>query len=150
MTCWKIIQKAETKVRAAFIHIGNIVYPPQKADMLVFKIVRVNLFSLAEEQNITKLRLQMFKKNESTPEKLPPTRIDLTAYVESTLPVDGVTKGIFRTSSTVSKNNNGVLVLMRCKQVHGWHMFMQVTDRVYRPLRCVIMWCWYRQLWYLS
>ena len=50
----------------------------------------------------------MFKKNESTPEKLPPTRIDLTAYVESTLPVDGVTKGIFRTSSTVSKNNNGV------------------------------------------
>ena len=52
MTCWKIIQKAGTNVRAAFIHIGNIVYPPQKADMLVFKIVRVNLFSSADEQVI--------------------------------------------------------------------------------------------------
>ena len=107
MTCWKIIQLAGTNVLAAFIQIGNIVYPPEKADMLVFKIVRV-LFSSAGQQNVTKLRLQMFKKNESAPEKLPPTRIALIAYVESTLPVDGVTKGIFCTSSTGSKNNNRV------------------------------------------
>ena len=32
---------------AEFIRIGNIVYPPEKADMLVFKIVRVYLFSSA-------------------------------------------------------------------------------------------------------
>ena len=71
--------------------------------MLVFKIVRVYLFSSAGQHNITKLRLQMFKKNESAPEKLPPTRIALIAYVESILPVDGVTKGIFRTSSLSPK-----------------------------------------------
>ena len=106
MTCWKIIQKAGPKVIAAFIQIGNIVYPPEKADMLVFKIVRVYLFSSAGQQNISKKHLQMFKKNESAPEKLPPTRIALIAYVESTLPVDGVTKGIFRTS--FSKSNNRV------------------------------------------
>ena len=53
MTCWKIIQKAGPKVIAAFIQIGNIVYP-EKADMLVFKIVRVYLFSSAGQQNITK------------------------------------------------------------------------------------------------
>ena len=108
MTYWKIIHKAERNVLAAFIHIGNIVYPPEKADMLVFKSVRVYLFSLGGQQNITKLRLQMSKKNESSPKKLPLTRIALIAYVESTLPVDGVTKGIFRTSSTVSKSNNRV------------------------------------------
>ena len=83
-------------------------YPPEKADLLVFKIVRVYLFSSAGQQNITKLHLQMFKKNESADENLPPTRIALIAYVESTLPVDGVTKGIFRTSSTFSKSNNRV------------------------------------------
>ena len=38
MTCWKKIQKAGPNVFAAFIQIGNIVYP---ADILVFKIVRV-------------------------------------------------------------------------------------------------------------
>ena len=103
MTCWKIIRKARPHVLAAFIQIGNIVYPPEKANLLVFKIVRVYLFSSAGQQNITKLRLQMFKKNEFAPEKMPPTRI---AYVESTLPVDGVTKGIFRTSSTGSESNN--------------------------------------------
>ena len=106
MTCWKIIQKAGPKVIAVFIQIGNIVYPPEKADMLVFKIVRVYLFSSAGQQNITKLHLQMFKKNESGPEKLPPTRIALIAYLENTLPVDGVTKSIFRTS--FSKSNNRV------------------------------------------
>ena len=74
--------------------------------MLVFKIARVYLFSSAGQQNITKLRLQMFKRNES--EKLPPARIALIVYVESTLPVDGVTKGIFLTSSTFSKSNNRV------------------------------------------
>ena len=77
MTCWKIIQKAGANVLAAFIQIGNIVYPPGKADMLLFKIVRVYLFSSAGQHNITKLRLQMFKKNESASEKLPPTRIAL-------------------------------------------------------------------------
>ena len=104
MTCWKIIQKAGPKVIAVFIQIGNIVYLPEKADMLVFKIVRVYLFSSAGQQNITKLHLQMFKKNESAPEKLPPTRIALIAYLENTLPVDGVTKGIFRTSFFKSNN----------------------------------------------
>ena len=73
MTCWKIIQKAGPKVLAAFIQIGIILYPPEKADMLFFKIVRVYLFSSAGQQNITKLRLQMFKKNESAPGKLPST-----------------------------------------------------------------------------
>ena len=106
MTCWKIIQKAGPNVLAAFIQIGNIVYPPEKAHMLVFKIVRVQLFSSAGQKNITKLRLQMFKKKESAPEKLPPTRITLIPYVESTLAVDGVTIGTFRTPSTVSKSNN--------------------------------------------
>ena len=76
--------------------------------MLVFKIVRVYFFSSAGQQNITKLRLQMFKKNESAPEKLPPTRIVLITYVESTLPVDGVTKSIFRTSSTGFKSSRSV------------------------------------------
>ena len=98
-----MIQKAGPTVLAAFFQIGKIVYPPEKANMLVFKIVRVYLFSSAGQHNITKLRLQMFKKNESAPEKLPPTRIALIAYVESTLPVDGVTKGIFRTSSLSPK-----------------------------------------------
>ena len=102
MTCWKITQKAGPNVLAAFLHTGNNVYPPEKADTLVFKIVCVYLFSSAGQQNLTKLRFQMFKKNGSAPEKLPPTRIALIAYVESTLPVDGVTKGIFRTSSNVS------------------------------------------------
>ena len=88
MTCWEIIQKAGPNVFAAFIQIGNIVYPPEKADILVFKIVRVYLFSSAGQQNITKLRLQMFKKNEFAAEKLPLTRIALIAYVENTLPVD--------------------------------------------------------------
>ena len=55
-------------------------YPPEKADMLVFKIVRVYLFSSAGQPNITKVHLQMFKKNESAPEKLPLTRIALIAY----------------------------------------------------------------------
>ena len=63
MTCWKIIQNAGPNVLAAFFQIGNVVYPPEKADMLVFKIVRVYLFSSAGQQNITKLRLQMFKNN---------------------------------------------------------------------------------------
>ena len=109
MAGWKIIQKAGPTVFAAFIQIGKMVYSPEKADMLVFKIIRVYLFSSAGQHNITKLRLQMVKKNESAPEKLPPTRIALiAAYLESTLPVDGVTKGIFRTSSTVSKSNNRV------------------------------------------
>ena len=75
--------------------------------MLVFKIVRVYLLSSAG-QNVTKIRLQMFKNNESAPEKLPPARIALIAYVESTLPVDGVTKGTICTSSTGSKSNNRV------------------------------------------
>ena len=108
MAGWKLIPKAGPTVFAAFIQIGKIVYPPEKADMLVFKIVRVYLYSSAGQHNITKLRLQLVKKNESAPEKLPPTRIALIAYLESTLPVDGVTKGIFRTSSTVSKSNNRV------------------------------------------
>ena len=73
MTCWRIIQKAGPNVLAAFIQIGNILYPPEKADMLFFKILRVYLFSSAGQQNITKLRLQMFKKNESAPRKLPST-----------------------------------------------------------------------------
>ena len=83
-------------------------YPPEKADIWIFNIVRVYLFSSDGQQNITKLRLQMFKKNESAPEKLPPTRIAVLAYDGSTLPVDGVTKGIFRTSSTGSESNNRV------------------------------------------
>ena len=53
MICWKIIQKVGPIVLAAFIQIGNIVYSPEKADMLVFKIVRVYLFSSAWQQNIT-------------------------------------------------------------------------------------------------
>ena len=36
MTCWKIIQKAGPNVLTAFIQIGNIVYAPEEADMLVF------------------------------------------------------------------------------------------------------------------
>ena len=68
MTCWKKIQKAGPNVLAAFIQIGNIVYPQEKADMLVCKIVRVYLFSSDGQQNATKLHLQMFKKNESAPE----------------------------------------------------------------------------------
>ena len=36
MTCWKIIQKAGLNVLTAFIQIGNIVYAPEEADMLVF------------------------------------------------------------------------------------------------------------------
>ena len=87
MTCWKIIQKAGPNVLAAFIQIVNIVYPPEKADMLVFKIVRVYLFSSAGQQNVTKLR-NVYKCSRRTnlPLKtLPPTRIALIAYVESTL-----------------------------------------------------------------
>ena len=30
VTCWKIIQNAEPNVLAAFIQIGNSVYPPEK------------------------------------------------------------------------------------------------------------------------
>ena len=71
MTCWEIIQRAGPDVLLAFIQIENIVYPPEEADMLVFKIVRVCLFSLAGQQNVMKLHLQMFKKNESALEKLP-------------------------------------------------------------------------------
>ena len=56
-----------------------LLHPPKKADMLVFKIVRVYLFSSAGQQNITMLRLQMFKNNESASEKLPLTRIALIA-----------------------------------------------------------------------
>ena len=78
MTCWKIIQKAGPNVLAAFIQIGNIVYPPEEADnMRVFKIVRICLLSSAGQQNVTNLHLQMFKKNECAPEKLPSTRESL-------------------------------------------------------------------------
>ena len=55
MTCWKIIQKAGPNVLAAFIQIKNIVYPPEEADMMVFKIVRVYLFSSDGQKNVTKL-----------------------------------------------------------------------------------------------
>ena len=47
----QIIAKIIVKVE----WLGNIVYPPEKADMLVFKIVRVYLFSSAGQQNITNL-----------------------------------------------------------------------------------------------
>ena len=79
----------------------------------------------------------MFKKNESAPEKLPPTRIAPIAYVESTLPVDGVTKGIFCTFSTGSESNNRVSVDAMQAGVRVTHV--RAGDRVYRPLRCVIM-----------
>ena len=90
MTCCKIIQNAGPNVPAAFIQIGNIAYPAEKADMLVFKIVGIILFSSAGQQNVTNLHLQII------------------FCVESTLPVDGATKGIFCISSTCSKSNTGV------------------------------------------
>ena len=63
----------------------------------------------------------MFKKNESAPEKLPPPRIALIAYVENTLPVDGVTKGIFCTPSTVSRSEIAELLFWLLNQrVKHW------------------------------
>ena len=74
MTCWKIIQKAGPNVFAAFIQIGNIVYPSKKLICWSSKLY-VFLFSSDRQQNAT--NLQIFKKNESAPEKLSPTRESL-------------------------------------------------------------------------
>ena len=80
MTCWKILQKAsKLYVFICSVQLGGRMYRSY-------------------------VRLQIIKKNEFAPEKLPPIRIALIAYV----PVDGVTKGIFCTPSTGSKSNNRV------------------------------------------
>ena len=57
MTCWKIIQKVGSSVLVVFIQIRNI----EKADKTVFFFISVG-------QNVIKLHLQMFKRNESAPE----------------------------------------------------------------------------------
>ena len=43
MTSWKTIQKAGPNVIAAFIQIGKIVYPPEKAEKLYVFICSVQL-----------------------------------------------------------------------------------------------------------
>ena len=99
----QIIAKNKVKVEwlvgkqyKTFIQIGNIVYPPEKADASLQNCTCLFVqFSWATEYN--KLRLQMFKKNESAPEKLHPR----------------------------------IVVLMRCKQVHGWHIFVQGTGFIF-------------------
>ena len=97
MTCGKIMQKSGPNILATFIQIGNIVYSPGEVDMLVFKIERVVQFSwVAECDEFANAQEEIICPCKTVSNQ----RIPLISCVESTLPVDGVTKGRFFLSST--------------------------------------------------
>ena len=67
-------QKAEPNVLVAFIQLGMTVHPPEEVKCWSLRI-HVFLFSPESgEQNVTRLRWQMYKKNHSASEKMSPTR----------------------------------------------------------------------------